>query len=77
MILSLYNHPPLVLEPKAQETAEIISPTDTEEVFAKAKEYLQSSCQEVWLVLPESQWIVATQQQRFLFSMGELVSTLD
>ena len=57
--------------------AEIISPTDVaEEVFAKAKEYLQSGCQEVWLVLPESQWIVViTQQQRFLLSMGEVVST--
>lgn len=57
--------------------AEIISPTDkAEEVFAKAKEYLQSGCQEVWLVLPESQWIVViTQQQRFLLSMGEVVST--
>ena len=57
--------------------AEIISPTDkVEEVFVKAKEYLQSGCQEVWLVLPESQWIVViTQQQRFLLSMGEVVST--
>ncbi len=57
--------------------AEIISPTDkAEEVFAKAKEYLQSGCQEVWLVLPESQWIVViTQQQRFLLTMGEVVST--
>jgi len=36
--------------------AEIISPTDgAEEVFAKAKEYLKSGCQEI-LVLPESQW---------------------
>lgn len=41
--------------------AEIISPTDgAEEVFAKANEYLQSGCQEVWLVLLESQWIVVT-----------------
>lgn len=36
--------------------AEIISPTDlAEDVFAKANEYLESGCQEVWLVLPESQ----------------------
>lgn len=57
--------------------AEIISPTDnTEEVFSKVNEYLQSGCQEVWLVLPESQWIVViTQQQRFLFTTGEVVST--
>jgi Uma2 family endonuclease len=57
--------------------AEIISPTDlAEDVFAKANEYLNSGCQEVWLVLPESQWIVVlTQQQRFLFTTGEEVST--
>ena len=57
--------------------AEIISPTDVaEEVFAKTNEYLQSGCQEIWLVLPESQWIVViTQQQRFLFATGEVVRT--
>ncbi len=57
--------------------AEIISPTDlAEDVFAKANEYLESGCQEAWLVLPESQWIVVlTQQQRFLFTTGEVVST--
>jgi Uma2 family endonuclease len=56
--------------------AEIISPTDkAEEVFSKANEYLQSGCQEVWLVLPESQWIVViTQQQKLLFNTGEVVS---
>jgi Uma2 family endonuclease len=57
--------------------AEIISPTDiAEEVFVKVNEYLQSGCQEVWLVLPESEWIIViTQQQRFLFTKGEVVST--
>jgi Uma2 family endonuclease len=57
--------------------AEIISPTDiAEDVFAKANEYLESGCQEVWLVLPESHWIVVlTQQQRFLFTKGEVVIT--
>ncbi len=57
--------------------AEIISPTDrAEEVFAKVKEYLQSGCQEIWLVFPESQWVlVISQQQRFLFTTGEVVST--
>lgn len=57
--------------------AEIISPTDkAEEVFSKVNEYLQSGCQEVWLVFPESQWIVVfTQQQRFLFTTGEVVNT--
>ncbi len=57
--------------------AEIISPTDdAEEVFTKVNEYLQSGCQEVWLVLPESKWvIVITKEQRFLFTTGEVVST--
>jgi Uma2 family endonuclease len=57
--------------------AEIISPTDAaEEVFGRASEYLKSGCQEVWLVLPESQWIVViTQQQRFLFTKSEVVNT--
>lgn len=57
--------------------AEIISPTDkAEEVFAKTNEYLQSGGQEIWLIFPESHWIVViTQQQRFLFTRGEVVST--
>lgn len=46
------------------------------ENVTKVNEYLQSGCQEVWLVLPESQWImVLTGQQRFLFTMGEVVNT--
>lgn len=57
--------------------AEIISPTDlAEDVFSKANEYLESGCQEVWLVLPDSQWVVIiTGQQRFLFTKGEVAST--
>lgn len=57
--------------------AEIVSPIDVaEDVFGKANEYLQSGCQEVWLLLPESQWIVViTQQQRYLWSTGEVVNT--
>lgn len=57
--------------------AEIISPTDlAEDVFQKANEYLEASAQEVWLVLPDSQWIVVlTQQQRVLFTQGETACT--
>lgn len=57
--------------------AEIISPTDeAEEVFTKVGEYLQSGCQEVWLIFPESQWIlVITPQQQRLFSIHDTVST--
>jgi len=57
--------------------AEIISPTDAaEEVFTKVREYLKSGCQEIWLVFPESQWIlVITNQQQKLFNLGDTVST--
>ena len=57
--------------------AEIVSPTDfAEDVFEKVNEYLQSGCQEIWLVLPENKWIIAiTLEQRFLFMTGETVST--
>lgn len=57
--------------------AEIISPTDkAEEVFTKVKEYLDSGCQEIWLVFPESQWVlVITKQQQKLFTLGDIVNT--
>lgn len=58
-------------------SAEIVSPTDlAEDVIAKAAEYLQSGGEEVWLVFPESRWIiVVTQTQRIVFISGEIVST--
>ena len=57
--------------------AEIVSPTDlAEDVIAKATEYLESGSEEVWLVYPESQWIVVvTKQFRIIFIAGEVVST--
>lgn len=57
--------------------AEIVSPTDiAENVFLKAQEYLQSGCEEVWLVFPSSRLIlVMTQQQILGFKSGEVVST--
>ncbi len=57
--------------------AEIVSPTDlAEEVFAKVKEYLQSGCEEVWLVFPENQWIlVMTAQRQILFTLEETART--
>jgi len=58
-------------------SAEIVSPTDlAEDVIAKAQEYLQSGGEEVWLVFPESRWIiVTTQNKRLVFTSGEVVST--
>lgn len=57
--------------------AEIVSPTDfAEEVIAKAQEYLQFGGEEVWLVFPESRWIiVVTQNQRLVFISGDDVTT--
>jgi len=58
-------------------SAEIVSPTDlAEDVIAKAQEYLQSGGEEVWLVFPESRWIiVTTQTQRIVFASGEVMTT--
>lgn len=57
--------------------AEIISPTDfAEDAFEKVNEYLESGCQEVWLVLPESQWIASvTQAQKLLITRGDVAHT--
>lgn len=45
-------------------------------MIAKATEYLQSGGEEVWLVFPESRWIiVVTQTQRIVFISGEIIST--
>ncbi len=51
-------------------SAEIISPTDiAEDVFLKAQEYLESSGEEVWLVFPESRWVmVITENQGLMFT---------
>lgn len=57
--------------------AEVISPTDeAEEVFTKVREYLDSGCQEVWLVFPESQWVmVITSQHQVLKGINDAVNT--
>lgn len=57
--------------------AEIVSPTDVaEDVFLKAQEYLQSGCEEVWLVFGESRLVlVMTQSQIVGFKSGEVVGT--
>ncbi len=57
--------------------AEIVSPTDiAEDLFLKAREYLQSGCEEVWLVFPESRLVlVMTHSQISGFTSGEVVST--
>ncbi|HEY9853214.1 MAG TPA: Uma2 family endonuclease [Leptolyngbyaceae cyanobacterium] len=76
-LLSQYGDNFTVLPQSFPLIAEIISPTDAaEEVFTKVREYLESGCQEIWLVFPESQWIlVITKQQQKLFNLGKVVST--
>ena len=57
--------------------AEIVSPSDfADDVFAKAQEYLESGCLEVWLLFPKSSWVlVITQSQAVLFKPGEVAIT--
>jgi Uma2 family endonuclease len=57
--------------------AEIVSPTDiAENVLLKAQEYLESGGEEVWLVFPESRWVmVLTENQGLMFTSGQAVNT--
>ena len=57
--------------------AEIVSPTDlAEDLFLKAQEYLQSGCEEIWLVFPDSRLVfVMTDNQVLVFKAGDVVST--
>lgn len=66
---ALPQSPPLV--------GEIASPGDSaEDLFAKAQEYLESGCEEVWLVFPETRRVlVLTKNQTFAYSVGDVVST--
>lgn len=66
---ALPQSPPLV--------GEIASPGDSaEDLFAKAQEYLESGCEEVWLVFPETRRVlVLTRNQTFGYSVEDVVST--
>jgi Uma2 family endonuclease len=57
--------------------AEIVSPSDfADDVFAKAREYLDSGCLEVWLLFPKSSWVlVITQGEVVLFKPGDVAKT--
>ncbi len=58
--------------------AEVISPTDmASEVFGKAYEYLNSGCEEVWLVFTEEKWIiVVTHSSRTVYASEETLTSL-
>lgn len=55
--------------------AEIASFDDSaEELFAKSKKYLESGCQEVWLLFPESRLVLVNSQDKWqLFNANEIV----
>lgn len=57
--------------------AEIASPDDSaEELFTKAKEYLTSGCQEVWLLFPENQVsLIVTPEKWLVFTASQVIST--
>lgn len=57
--------------------AEVASPEDSaEELFAKAQEYLESGCLEVWLLFPEARLIFVNAGKNWLlFNAGEVAST--
>lgn len=56
---------------------EVASPKDSaEELFAKAREYLRSGCQEVWLLFPENAIvIILTANKSLIFTEAETVNT--
>ncbi len=66
---TLPQSPPLI--------AEVASPTDSaEDLFAKAAEYLESGCVEVWLIFPEShRLLIITQTQTLAFHSPDEVTT--
>lgn len=57
--------------------AEVASPEDSgEELFAKAQEYLESGCLEVWLLFPEARLIFLNAGKNWLlFNSDEIVNT--
>ena len=57
--------------------AEVASPEDSaEDLFAKAQEYLESGCLEVWLLFPEARLILVKASQGWLlFNPNQVVNT--
>ncbi|ACK71886.1 protein of unknown function DUF820 [Gloeothece citriformis PCC 7424] len=57
--------------------AEVASPTDLiEDFLAKAEEYLEASCAEVWLIIPKVKYILILTEDQFLrFKSGEVAKT--
>jgi Uma2 family endonuclease len=57
--------------------AEVASPTDlVEDFWAKAEEYLESGCGEVWLIIPKVKYIfIITAKDCIRFRTGEVAQT--
>ncbi len=57
--------------------AEVVSPNDlAEDLLAKTKEYLEAGSLEVWLLFPQSSWVlVIGQNNTVLFKSGEMAKT--
>jgi Uma2 family endonuclease len=72
---------PLVLPPVLPQSfpliAEVASPDDkAEELLAKAAEYLQSGSEEVWLIFPETCWLmILMDDSHHLLTLGEVAQT--
>ena len=68
---------PAILPESFPLIAEVASPDDNAEaLFSKAREYLRSGCQEVWLLFPENAIvIILTSDKSLIFTEAETVST--
>lgn len=68
---------PAILPQSYSLIGEVASPDDkAETLFSKAREYLRSGCQEVWLLFPENQLVmIATQDNWQVFTAHDAVTT--
>lgn len=75
-LLEQYGQP-AILPQSYPLIAEVASPDDlAEALFNKAREYMRSGCQEVWLLFPESKLVmIATDATWQIFTEGQIVNT--
>ncbi|MDX2230977.1 MAG: Uma2 family endonuclease [Leptolyngbyaceae cyanobacterium bins.349] len=75
-LLAQYGRP-AILPQSYPLIAEVASPDDEAEMlFHKAREYLRSGCEEVWLLYPENQLvIVATAESWQIFTEPDAIAT--
>lgn len=68
---------PAILPQSYSLIAEVASPDDEAEMlFSKAREYLRSGCQEVWLLYPENQLVmIATAESWQIFTEQDTIAT--